>query len=323
MELFDIGQLSVQDMLLVALIAEYGSVSSAANEIGVTQPTASYRLNKIREMFDDPIFISVNRRMNPTPLGFRILETFRQQVDGFKNLIEPVSFDPMETTRSFTIVSKGFFLPTILANLPQKFFGKTRNAKLIFEPSQPQSSINQQLHERADVFSWTFNPQGAKGIRRLVSPELKVFMLHDPRFCTPPETFEDFAQHRFVNLGPNSNTPGVVGKLLAKNGYPALNVAVMAPTVESVHHIVEGTDLIYCGTSLIGEGFTSNLKSIELPFYAPGLRHEVRWSLSKEKDPGHAWLLDIITRSAKEAAVPSMRLNPDEDFKVLTEYEML
>jgi len=133
MELFDFNQISVQDMLLVKAIAEHGSISQAALASGVSQPTASYRLNKLREIFSDPIFVSINRRMSPTTKGHRIIETFLVQIDLITKLAAPEIFDPKTTERSFTIIAKGVQFSAMVAMLPKLFFAQTRRAKLFTE----------------------------------------------------------------------------------------------------------------------------------------------------------------------------------------------
>ena len=61
--------------LLVALhiLLEEGSVSKAASKLSITQPAMSKTLGRLRETFDDPLFVRSKRGVQPTPraLGTR------------------------------------------------------------------------------------------------------------------------------------------------------------------------------------------------------------------------------------------------------------
>ena len=48
-------------------IYKTGSVSRAADRLGIAQATASIALNKLRNHFGDPLFCRTSRGMEPTP----------------------------------------------------------------------------------------------------------------------------------------------------------------------------------------------------------------------------------------------------------------
>jgi DNA-binding transcriptional LysR family regulator len=55
-------------LALDALLIE-GSVSRAAERMGMGTPAMSRLLGQIREVYDDPIFIRSSRRLIPTPFA--------------------------------------------------------------------------------------------------------------------------------------------------------------------------------------------------------------------------------------------------------------
>jgi hypothetical protein len=52
-----------------------GNVSPAAEALNVSQPTGSLLLKKLREHFDDPLFVRIGQRMVPTPRADDIAQT--------------------------------------------------------------------------------------------------------------------------------------------------------------------------------------------------------------------------------------------------------
>ena len=73
--------------LLVSLyvLLEEGSVSRAANRLSITQPAMSKTLGRLRETFDDPLFVRSKRGVQPTPRALSLvadLKTVLGQIDG-------------------------------------------------------------------------------------------------------------------------------------------------------------------------------------------------------------------------------------------------
>ena len=73
--------------LLVALhiLLEEGSVSRAAGRLSITQPAMSKTLGRLRETFDDPLFVRSKRGIQPTPRALGLageLKSLLGRVDG-------------------------------------------------------------------------------------------------------------------------------------------------------------------------------------------------------------------------------------------------
>ena len=59
----------------------------AADAIGLTQPSVSNGLNKIRQHFNDPLFIRVGNEMIPTELAKQIFHSLAKLLIRLKALI--------------------------------------------------------------------------------------------------------------------------------------------------------------------------------------------------------------------------------------------
>ena len=73
--------------LLVALhiLLQEGSVSRAADKLSITQPAMSKTLGRLRETFDDPLFVRSKRGIQPTPRALGLageLKSVLGQIDG-------------------------------------------------------------------------------------------------------------------------------------------------------------------------------------------------------------------------------------------------
>jgi len=61
------AKLDLEWLLIFDEIYKTGSVSRAAEQLGLAQATASIALNKLRTYYDDKLFIRTSRGMEPTP----------------------------------------------------------------------------------------------------------------------------------------------------------------------------------------------------------------------------------------------------------------
>src|SRR5450432_1590020 len=61
------------NLLRVAVaLLDAGSVSQAAKKLGISQPSVSESLAKLRSHFDEPLFVRSGNGMSPTPRGVEI-----------------------------------------------------------------------------------------------------------------------------------------------------------------------------------------------------------------------------------------------------------
>lgn len=80
------------------------SVSRAAEKMGLSQPTASIGLAKLRKALGDPLFVKTSGGMQPTPRTEDLMPSVRQVLTGLSQLLSNVShFDAASSERTFRI----------------------------------------------------------------------------------------------------------------------------------------------------------------------------------------------------------------------------
>lgn len=116
-ERLDLNLLVVLDALL-----RERSVTRAAKALGLTQSAMSHSLARLRQFFDDPLFVKTHRGVAPTakaeslaPAILAVMETVRDQI------LAEARFDPSRLKRAFTFclsdMGELVFLPRIVENL--------------------------------------------------------------------------------------------------------------------------------------------------------------------------------------------------------------
>ncbi|VCU69290.1 Nodulation protein D 2 [Pigmentiphaga humi] len=131
---FDLNLLPVLD----ALISQ-GSVSGAAELLGITQSAASHALRRLREHFNDPLFVRSGSRMLPTP-RLQALESFvRSTMEGLHSHLDPrFEFDPATASRTFTLSSTDMGEADFLASIVGELRRQAPRCRLRMVPVKPR-----------------------------------------------------------------------------------------------------------------------------------------------------------------------------------------
>jgi DNA-binding transcriptional LysR family regulator len=107
--------------IAVALYDEL-NVSRAARQLGMSQPAVSKALRRLREAFDDPLFVRGPNGIVPTPRAHTIVGEARSHLHVLQqDLLKGEQFDPAKSTRPIVLglsdIAEMAFLPSILEHL--------------------------------------------------------------------------------------------------------------------------------------------------------------------------------------------------------------
>lgn len=102
-----------------ALIEE-GSVAGAADRLHLTASAVSHALGRMRTQFDDPLFVRVGGKMQPTPRALLLADEIAPILRNLRRALEPTeTFDPTTTNRVFRIAlhSSPAFIAKVTAEI--------------------------------------------------------------------------------------------------------------------------------------------------------------------------------------------------------------
>jgi DNA-binding transcriptional LysR family regulator len=96
-----------------------GNVSRAAERLGVSQPTVSHALRRLRELHGDPLFIRRQGGMAPTAKADRLAKAVEHALTTLEvALRETETYDPAQSERTFrlhlTDIGETIFLPQLI-----------------------------------------------------------------------------------------------------------------------------------------------------------------------------------------------------------------
>ncbi len=290
--------------VFVALMEER-SVTRAAERLGMTQPSLSNALARLRTMMQDQLFIRERYGVQPTPIAMELAPMIAAAVAQLNEAIGgQQDFDPARAERQMTIALTGYveyvLLPAIIARLSEVAPGMEIRLK----------PYGNDLAETGIVSGTT-----ALVLGRIVDPPDNLVVQHlmdDGLACVVraghPDigdtlSREQFERMRHVNVLPPGRLRAGVYKALERQGLKR-RVAVSVTNFLAVPEVVAVTD--YCTTLpyLICRRLAHDqrLKVLPTPVDLGVFPVEMAWHVRYRHDPAHRWLRHVIGEVAGEVS---------------------
>ena len=220
------------------------SVSRAAENVGVTQPSVSIALAKLRKHFQDPLFVRTSDGMQPTPYAAELIRPVRDGLgllDGA--LRHRATFDPLRSDRSFclcmTDISQAVLLPTLLNHLKQAAPG-------IQLEIVPISSETPRMLESGDAdLAIGFMPQLEAGFyqQKLFEQRFVCVVREDHPRVRNRLTLKQFVEEDHVVVTTSATGHWILDKALEEKRV-VRKVSVRLPDFLGLASIVAATDLL-------------------------------------------------------------------------------
>lgn len=293
----DLNLLTALDALL-----QERNVTRAAQKLGLSQPTVSAALSRLRRHFGDELLARTGNHYVLTPLAERLVEQSAQALSWTNRVFENrARFDPATATREFVVIASDAQLPVFGRALTELLQREAPGVRVRFQHSTSMVVLHALEHLR-DVDALVL-PQG------IVADIPGVDLYRDRWACVvsgaPELTVEDLRRRPWV-LPYASPLPvlSVLHRLRAAGVEP--RAGITTEDFLAIPHLVRGTDrigLVPGRVAALADGIPG-LVTAELPFELGILVESLWWHPMNDLDPGHIWLRDAATRAAATIEEP-------------------
>jgi DNA-binding transcriptional LysR family regulator len=98
-----LAQIDLNLLLVLDTVLAERSVARAGQRLHVTPSAISNSLARLRSLLGDPLVIRSGRGIVPTPRATRLAPALRRALDELERVVHKDVFDPLTTTRQFTL----------------------------------------------------------------------------------------------------------------------------------------------------------------------------------------------------------------------------
>ena len=296
MPLWNIDRARILQFKVFKEIFEQGSLSEAAETLGMTQSAVSKQLASLRQYFGDDLFVRTAVRMEPTVKAASIAENIRRILDEVDALAGEAEFTPadlkMRCVISTTDEIQYFLLPELLKRLETE----APHVQLQFKPLGPDYAVRElEAGSVSMVISvnWTAPQHLMQSL--LYEDDFVCLLAKTHQFAKKDLTLSDYVSATHMMVAPLGKSSGRIDDTLEQVKRRRF-IRVTVPNFMQAGAIVENSDLIITLPRRVARHLTAHHSVVirELPFDVPRLGYYQFWHKRYRKDKARSWLFGLV-----------------------------
>lgn len=293
----DIGMLRTFDALL-----RERNVSRAAARLFLSQPAVSASLNKLRQVFGDPLFTRTAHGVVPTARALALAPQVQKVLTELAALLEE-GFDVARSQRIFRIAGSDHASRLLLPALSRTLVEAGSGVRLVWVPPGAWSLAEHLRRGELDA---------AVVARIHVPRDLQTRVLYEDRYvyvtrrdhpgAGEPVTLERFCATPQVFLGYGTSTfDDLIDETLARAGRRRLAQIAVSSFGQIVHQLLHSDHAAVLG-GRVARHYADVLHIQPLPFELPAYQSLLCWDSRTDGDAGVQWLKQQIVAAVAAAA---------------------
>jgi len=298
MSKFDWLDLDARLLRLLVAVVDTGSITRAAQVLGVTQSAVSHQLDKLRAITGDGLFVKSGRGIVATARAVELAPRARELLRQLEGFASAGDFEPGRWRTTVTIAANDFQRDVLLPALANRLRAQAPGVSLHVIPSDIPS-LEMLRDGNCELVISPRPPEGSDIMqKRLFRDRYRVFF--DPAVREAPRTLADYLAADHVTVVYESKRQLELDRWLEEQGVHR-RFAVMVTGFAGAPAFLHGSPLVATAPSLLAQGLLRGLASAEVPLRCPVLAMYLVWHRRFQQDPAHAWL-----RGEIEALVPQV-----------------
>lgn len=284
--------------LLIVFEAVYsaGNISRAATRLGMSQPTISNALRRLRDSLNDPLFVRYGRGVEPTPRAVQMIGPVREALQMIESGVAPGDhFDPRTSSRHFRVVvfdaMEPIIMPPVIRRIQDYRAVTIENLAVVGTP------MSEKLNDGSLdlVISGFLRESRETQCEALTQVHMSAVARRDHPAISGELTLEQFQTFGHVALVPRVRALSRVDEALRRLDIRR-HIAYSVTKLWSFPQILMTTDLIAILPTPFAKAVARNysLSLYDLPFDYPEERIYMTWKTSRTNDPGHRWLREEV-----------------------------
>jgi DNA-binding transcriptional LysR family regulator len=293
----DIHDIDLNLLTVFAQLYQDRKVSLAADNLGLSQPTVSNALGRLRRLLDDEVFLRTARGMQPTPLADQLALPIANALAVIREaLARQLVFDAATSTRQFTMamtdIGEFHFLPRLMKTLESAAPGVTistlRSTSVNLKFEMELGKVDLALGHLPDLTT-DFHR------RKLFSQRYVCLFRKGHPMGGETLSLEAFtlAEHAVVIAAGTGH--GRADQLIELAGIQR-RIRLRVPHFVALADILESSDLV----ATVPEAFAIrsvkhfSLSYVHHPLDLPPIDISLFWHTKYHRDPTNRWLRDQV-----------------------------
>ena len=275
------------------------NLTRAGQIVGITQPAVSNALARLRETFNDPLFVRTAQGMVPTPMAQNIIGPVRNALQLLRvSVQESRTFNPLQANKTFRISMTDLTEAVVLPPLFQRLRGLAPNVKIESMLAKRRETTKELAAGRLDfAMDAPLNTDPQVRHVKLLEDRYVCAMRRGHPLAKDKLSVEEYLSLSHIHISSRRSGLGMVDLALGKMGQQR-KIALRSQHYMMATQVIQQTDMAVT----VPERFARrhDLYQVPLPVDIPPLETHIYWHESTDQDPANRWMREQMIEIAQQ-----------------------
>jgi len=266
------------------------NLTRAGQIVGITQPAVSNALARLRETFNDPLFVRTAQGMVPTPMAQNIIGPVRNALSLLRvSVQESRIFNPLQANKTFRIsmtdLTEAVILPPLFQRLRrlapavviESFLCKRRETTKELAAGRLDFAVDAPLNTDPQVRHV-----------KLMQDQYVCAMRQGHPMAKERISLDDYMSLTHIHISSRRNGLGYVDLALGKMGLQR-RIALRSQHYLMASQVLQQTDMVMTVPERFARRHQLNYASLPVNDVPP-LETHLYWHESTDQDPANRWM---------------------------------
>jgi len=286
------------------------NLTRAGQIVGITQPAVSNALARLRETFNDPLFVRTAQGMVPTPMAQNIIGPVRNALSLLRvSVQESRIFNPQQAAKTYRIsmtdLTEAVILPLLFQRLRrlaptvviESFLSKRRETTKELAAGRLDFAVDAPLNTDPQV----------RHVKLMEDRYVCAMRKGHPMASKEKFTLDDYLSLTHIHISSRRNGLGHVDLALGKMGIQR-KIALRSQHYLMASQVLQQTDMVMT----VPERFARRheLHWFNLPVNdVPMVETHLYWHESTDQDPANRWMREQMIELCQQVTAHEKKLD--------------
>ena len=299
---------------------EHRSVVRAAEALGVTQSAVSKHLSKLRQWFNDDLFLRTSEGMQPTLKAISIRDNVQSILRGIESLSEDTVLEPSMLRGEFVLSTTDEVRRQLLPPLLKKIEEEAPLLRLTLIPLSSDYAYPYLETGRVQlVISVNWHAPSALIQKQLWQDSFVCVLANKNKLADKALSLEDYTRASHLLVAPLGQAHGYIDDLLLAQQQTRRNIRLSLPNFCEVTPELLGAENLVTLPLSVAKTLASDSRLCikELPLEVPSFAYYMFWHQRFTHHPLNVWMRDnilaIVNQSHGAGLKPSADNSDDKE----------
>ena len=285
------------------------NLTRAGQIVGITQPAVSNALARLRETFNDPLFVRTAQGMVPTPMAQNIIGPVRNALSLLRvSVQESRIFNPLQAAKTYRIsmtdLTEAVILPSLFQRLRrlaptviiESFLSKRRETTKELAAGRLDFAVDAPLNTDPQV----------RHVKLMEDRYVCAMRKGHPLATKEKLTLDEYLSLTHIHISSRRSGLGYVDLALGKMGIQR-KIALRSQHYLMASQVMQQTDM----AMTVPESFAHRhgLHAVDLPVNdVPAQETHLYWHESTDQDPANRWMREQLIELCQQVCAQEKKL---------------